>query len=155
MNTKTRKIKGNGVRTIPIFCLSSEQIADYFNSVYRELKIDLNPLGKSIIIDTHELDVEDAIKYFNSDCDIYCLGMPNETPENVKRKIRENDTEDDWTYHTGDIILDMACNQIVEHSKELQEQCKKYNIKFFDTSGNRKEKIKEIVKQIEENTINR
>lgn len=142
-------------RVIPIFTLSSAEIAQYFNSIYTEFKFDLKSLEKSIIIDTHSLNIKDAIEYFGSDCDIYCLGMPNESPENLKLMIRANDTQNDWTYYTGNYMLDLACKQIVERSKELQLECKKYNIKFFDTSGNRKDKLKEIIQEIEKNTINK
>lgn len=117
------------------------------------MKIDLQKTKKSILIDTHSIEIEDAVKNFSSTCDIYCLGMPNESIENLKEAIIKNDTEDDWTTCVPYFMLDMICNQIITRSKKMQEQCEKYNIKFFDTSGNRAEKIKEVIKQIEENTI--
>lgn len=135
--------------------LSSKRLAPYFKSVYNEIKIDLSNLGKSVIIDTCSLDVKDAIKYFRPYCDIYCLGMPNESTENLNLMIRKNDTMNDWTYSHGDTILNMVCNHIIQRSKQMQEECKKYDVKFFDTSGNRKEKIEEIIKEIEKNSINK
>lgn len=155
--SKRTKEKNNDkiyIEDLALLNLSSKEIAIYFRDIYEELKIDLKSLGRSIIIDTYSLTVEDAVKYFSSDCDIYCLGMPNETTKNLKQMIKNNDTRNDWSYYIGDIMLDLACNRIIKNSKTMKEQCEKYNIKFFDTSGNREEKIEMIIKDIEKNTIN-
>lgn len=154
ISRRTKEGNKNRIEDLALLNLSSEEIAIYFRDIYEELKIDLKSLGRSIIIDTYSLTVEDAIKYFSSDCDIYCLGMPNETTKNLKQMIKINDTRNDWTYYIGDIMLDLACNRIIRNSKTMKEQCERYNIKFFDTSGNREEKVAMIIKDIEKNTIN-
>ena len=81
--------------------------------------------------------------------------MPNETPENLKLKIRENDTRNDWTYYTSNMIMDVTCRNIIENSKYMQEECEKYHVKFWDTSGDRKHKLKAIIEEIEKSIINK
>lgn len=142
-------------RKFKIFNLSSSVLAQYFKTTYEEIKFDLRASQKSIIIDTHSMTVEDSVKYFRPQCDIYCLGMPNETPENLKLKIRENDTRNDWTYYTGNMIMDVTCRNIIENSKYMQEECEKYHVKFWDTSGDRKQKLKAIIEEIEKSIINK
>ena len=41
---------------------------------------------------------------------------------------------------------------IIDESKRNKEQCQKYDIPFFDTSGNRYEKLEKINNIIIENT---
>ena len=45
------------------------------------------------------------------------------------------------------------CEDIIQRSKICQEKCKKNNVPFFDMSGNRREKIKQVIKCIEDDII--
>jgi len=135
------------------YALLDEEAVLYFQKLYSQIKIDLDPIGKSVIIETQSLNIEDAVKDFSSGCDIYCLGMPNETIKNLILKIRQNETKDDWTYYADNTVLAVMCNKIIEHSKILQEECRKHNVNFFDMSGNRKEKLKQVIEKIEKDTI--
>ena len=81
------------------------------------------------------------------------MGMPNENVEHLMKQIRINDDNNDWTRGIGSVRLELICNHIINKSKENAEECKKYNVDFFDTSGNRKEKIERIIKIIEEESI--
>ena len=104
-------------------------------------------------MDTHDLDVIDVLKNFDSNCDIYVLGMPNELAENLFETIRKNEKKGDWTSYIPDTILKHQCKEIIYESKENYKKCKKLGIRFFDTSGNREEKINEAMRVIEENSI--
>lgn len=108
-----------------------------------------------MIFETHEISIENAKKQFEPlGFDIYCMGMPNENVDNLMKQIRKNDDDNDWTRKIGSVRLELICNYIINYSKENEEECKKYNVDFFDTSGNREEKIEEIIKTIEEKSIN-
>lgn len=133
--------------------LSERQKLRFIKSYFYSLKIDLMKTHKKIIVDTHDLDVFDVIRNFESDCDIYCLGMPNETPEMLYNKIRENDRNSDWSKYVSDETLKSHCEEIVKESKKIYRQCQKTGVTFFDTSGNRKEKIMKAMKVIEANSI--
>lgn len=132
---------------------TKKEIIIFLKSLYEQLKIDLAPIGRKIIMDTHSLEVADAVKHFSSDCDIYCLGMPNESTKNLERVLIETGSKHDWTSHIGYYRLEIVCNSIIQQSKKMKLECEKYNIRFFDMSGNRAEKIKEAIEEIKKNSI--
>lgn len=135
------------------YFISDNEAVEALSVLYSQLKYDLKPINKFIIMDLHQLSLKSAIEKFSSDFDIYCLGMPNETPENLLKTINQHDNRNDWTYYTGNTLMKVLCDNIINGSKENQEECKKHNIKFFDTSGNREEKIEEIITEIENLSI--
>ena len=136
------------------YLLTDDKVKEFIFTVCEEIQFDLKPLNKKIILDTFELDVKDAKEIFKENFDIYCLGMPNQTVPKLMQDIRKNDTAFDWTSRIGQFRLETVCNNIIEKSKSLQEECKKYNVTFFDTSGNRKEKLKFAIEEITKRSIN-
>jgi len=129
--------------------LNQEEEIEYLRVLYEENLTDLN--SRNIIMDTTNLDVKSAKENF--DCDIYCLGMPNETIPHLKEMIIKNDTTKDWTYYMGNGFLEIVCNNIIQLSKKCEEECKRYNVKFFDTSENRNEKLMQAIQYIEKSSI--
>ena len=135
--------------------LPNEVITEVFYEILDQLEIDLKKANRKMIFETHEISIENAKKQFEPlGFDIYCMGMPNENVDNLMKQIRKNDDDNDWTRKIGSVRLELICNYIINYSKENEEECKKYNVDFFDTSGNREEKIEEIIKTIEEKSIN-
>jgi hypothetical protein len=134
--------------------LNHEDRVYFLKNQFNQLEMDLLKTGKKIIVDSHDLTVKDVIKNFGTDCDIYCLGMPNQSPEKLLRRIRELESPDDWSYYAGDSVLHKLCERTIYKSKILMEECKKYGSLFFDTSGNREKKIMEAVRVIEYESIN-
>ncbi len=135
--------------------LPNEVITEVFYEMLDQMEIDLKKANRKMIFETHEISIENAKKQFEPlGFDIYCMGMPNENVDNLMKQIRKNDDDNDWTRKIGSVRLELICNYIINYSKENEEECKKYNVDFFDTSGNREEKIEEIIKTIEEKSIN-
>lgn len=134
--------------------LPNEVITKVFYEMVDQMKIDLRKAKRKMIFETHEISIENAKKQFEPlGFDIYCMGMPNENVEHLMKQIRKNDDNNDWTRGIGSVRLELICNHIINQSKKNAEECKKYNIKFFDTSGKREEKIDKIIKIIEEKSI--
>lgn len=135
--------------------LPNEVITEVFYEMLDQMEIDLKKANRKMIFETHEISIENAKKQFEPlGFDIYCMGMPNENVDNLMKQIRKNDDDNDWTRKIGSVRLELICNYIINYSKENEEECKKYNVDFFDTSGNREEKIEGIIKTIEEKNIN-
>lgn len=135
--------------------LPNEVITEVFYEMLDQMEIDLKKANRKMIFETHEISIENAKKQFEPlGFEIYCMGMPNENVDNLMKQIRKNDDDNDWTRKIGSVRLELICNYIINYSKENEEECKKYNVDFFDTSGNREEKIEEIIKTIEEKSIN-
>lgn len=127
---------------------------ELYHRFYTEVKTDLKNQEKLIIIDAYNLSFSLLEKTFGNEVQIYCLGVPNLTEHEFINYIRLNDTLDDWTNYVGNNSLKFFCNFIIDESKEAKNELEKFpKIKFFDTSGNRRKKLEEIFKDIEENVI--
>jgi len=97
-----------------------------------------------------ETSVDDCNRLFNTDENIiYYLAPVDITPEEFFNNIRTNDTEYDWTFKLSDKELMQNVKSMIVKGKKIKEECEKYNIKFVDTSHNRKEKLDTILKNIE------
>ena len=134
--------------------ITKDKMIDFLIQFCNGIKFNLEPLNKKIILETSYLGVEDAKKYFGDDFDIYCLGMPNETEQNLREEIIKNDTGYEWVGGLGRIALESTCQRVIETSKIFQEECEEHNITFFDTSGNRKEKLEFAIEEIKKRSIN-
>ena len=102
------------------------------------------------VVEGCETSVDDCNRLFNTDENIiYYLAPDDITPEEFFNNIRANDTEKDWTFKLSDEELMQKVKNMITKGKKIKEECKKYNIKFVDTSHNRKEKLNTILKNIE------
>ncbi len=134
--------------------IPKEKITKIFYEISNQMEIDLKKAKRKMIFETHEIEVEYAKKIFEPlGFDIYCLGMPNEEKKHLMKQIINNDDENDWTKRVGGMMLELTCEHIINKSEKNKEECQKYNIEFFDTSGNRKKKVDEITKIIEAKSI--
>ncbi len=82
---------------------------------------------------------------------VVCLGLGNITAEQIYLNVRKYDKEDDWTYNENDSDLKKWCSHWKSLNDKLKDQCPLYGIKYFDTTGNRQEKLNEVLKYIEDN----
>lgn len=98
------------------------------------------------VIDTVDFGPKDSKLFENSI--MICLGYPNITPEEVVSNWRKYDTELDWTFKkTDEELIEIALEEI-KNSKQLQEECKNYNVKFIDTSQKRNNVLKELLDDV-------
>lgn len=111
------------------------------------LKEERNKYG--YVMEGCETSVADCNRLFNSkDNIIYYLAPVDVTPDEFFRNIRANDTENDWTHNRSDEQLMQSVKRMISRGKNFEEECKKYNINFVDTSHNRKEKLNNILEDI-------
>lgn len=95
------------------------------------------------VVDTVDFEPKDYKLFDNSI--FICLGYPKLTEEEVINNWKKYDTDNDWTKNRSyDDLLTHAKRHIKE-SKYLEKECKKYDIKFIDTSYNREEVLNELV----------
>lgn len=132
--------------------LLNEKGKKFIKKMFKSLSKDLQNEDTGIILEDFDLSLEECNELYGKDKNnlIYYLGMTDITPLEFLKQIRENESYSDWTYSFGNNRLLLYCESIIEASKHDKEECEKYsNIKFFDTSGNRKEKLLKIVEDIE------
>lgn len=133
---------------------TDEQLVQIYKRMYEQVKVDLRGKNKLVILDAHTHAFSLLEKEFDANTAIYCLAMPELTIEQFVNYLRLHDTPEDWSSKVSDTMLRKFCRAIISESKAIQEKVKDFpNVKFFDTSGNRKEKLEAIFKDIEENVI--
>ena len=95
------------------------------------------------VVDTVDFEPKDYKCFENSI--FICLGYPNLTGEQVLKNWKKYDTENDWTKEKSDKELLKIAKKHIKDSKYLEKECKKYNIKFIDTSYDRDSQLNDLV----------
>lgn len=94
------------------------------------------------VIDSAHIKPEDLIKHINRDnWEIVYVGYPNIAPIEKLNSIRKYDDKDDWTGKKSDEELLEILSKLVTLSKSIEDDCKKHDIKFINTSKNFKETL--------------
>ena len=102
----------------------------------------MNDKEEPFIIDSAHILPKHIIEYIDlNKWDIYYIGYPNITKEDKFNILRKYDKETDWTRKRTDEELLNTIDKLITLSKEIELQCKEYNIPFIDTS---KDLIKDI-----------
>lgn len=86
------------------------------------------------------------LNQFNNDpkVRIVFLGFPTVTSEKKYLDIKNlSSPDDDWTRDLSDTELKELVNEFIGISKYFRDECKKYDIQFFDTSENMEAVIKQ------------
>lgn len=105
-----------------------------------------NECDYGMVIDIFQLLPEHYIQYINSSlCDIYYFGTSEVTPEERYELLKRYDTPKDYTYYKTEEENKGDCADIVTISKQLKEQCRIYNLPYYDTSYNREQTFKVIL----------
>jgi len=79
---------------------------------------------------------------------IIFLGINAQSPEELLKVIRANDSENDWTYKKDDEWMLRFCKNVISESNTLKEECEKYGFYYFNTFENREKTLKQILKLI-------
>jgi adenylate kinase family enzyme len=103
----------------------------------------MNDKDEPFIIDSAHILPRDIIKYIDKDkWDIYYFGYPNITSQDKFNLLRRFDGNESWTRKRTDEELLNTLTKLVELSKQIEKECKQYNLTFIDTS-------KDLIKDIE------
>lgn len=128
----------------PIMC-------NIINRIIQDNKTDTNYKKEKYLFDTPFLYPKDIEKIDTSDTMIIFLGYAHIDPDSEVDLIRQNDEEHYWTTKIDDDLLKRWTIDNIEYSKVLEQECKRLNIKYFDTSFNRDEVLEEAKRYIIDN----
>lgn len=105
--------------------------------------------GCKLVVEGYHMHPQTALELINqNEFEIIVLGCPSLTPEQALINIRKYDDETCWTRSmSDDFILNHAKNHISQ-AKDLQLECKKLGINFYDTSYDRMEIFTGILESI-------
>lgn len=99
-----------------------------------------------------ETSVKDCKElYDNGNNLIYVLAQIDIEPEKMAKNMKRYDTERDWTYKMSDKECLEYCTRSIEKAKIIEQECKQYGLKFYDTSKDREKVLEEIMKDIDKN----
>lgn len=73
------------------------------------------------------------------------------TSEELLKNIKDNDTEDDWSYYCGDEELKFNVDYFIESNKYFSNKFKEYNITTYDVSYDGDNVLNKIVEDIRNN----
>jgi len=105
---------------------------------------------KYVIEGTH-IDLDYLLPFDNQN-KYEIIGLINSTDkETMFKEIKENDTEDEWTYYLSDEELKGDINFFIERNEFFYNQFIKHGIKYYDTSINREDSFNNIIKDMSKN----
>lgn len=105
--------------------------------------------GCKTVVEGSDIDFDQLIPHINKRKYLLIgLTYNQVSKEELFLRIRQNDTEDDWTYYLTDAQLEAYCAQFVEKNKFFTKKFKEYNIPAYDTSVDREAVLTDIVEQL-------
>lgn len=126
--------------------LNTPEYIDFVLSYYKYANMYDTSFVK--VMDTVDFEPKDVSVFENAI--VVCLGFTKAIPEEVVKCWRQYDTDTDWTKSRSDEKLLHHADKEIKNSQYLEEECKKYGIKYVDTSINREEVLEELADDIVE-----
>ncbi len=130
--------------------LEENKLPQFLNLlIQKNIQKNHNELG--LIVNGDSIMPEDLAKYFNlENMKIYYFVHPELSTEEIVKRCRKYDNNNEWTTRRSDEQLIKHMNFYKEIEKKIIEQCKKYGFKCVDTSNNMMEILKNLLKEIDE-----
>lgn len=101
------------------------------------------------IFDSCDVSVINALKYFSGEnIFIIFLGYGKLSKYEVLDNYRKYEKVNDWTSSRSDAELLEHAENWINNSKIFEEECKKYNVMYVDTSVDREKVLNNILKLI-------
>lgn len=81
--------------------------------------------------------IEELLKKYPDDIRVCFVGY---TKVNISDKVKDvynySNGKNDWLTNEPDDYVESHINNMIEYSKDIKKACKKYGLRFFDTSEN-------------------
>lgn len=95
-------------------------------------------LDYGMVIDMYRLLPEDYVQYIDpAKCAAYYFVTAEMTVEERLQTLKRYDTPNDYTFFDTEEKRRARCEEIVAHSRLLQEQCKRFCLPCYETSRER------------------
>lgn len=135
--------------------LNSKRMSPFVNALLasynlgQDIKSETNYVLEGVYI-----DFEEIFKSFDRE-NFIILGLQYSDISRIDllKRIRDNDNEFEWTFHDSDEELLKKIDYFLKRNKEFIEMYKKYNIKSYCTTENRKEVFKTIINYIKKEIL--
>ena len=77
------------------------------------------------------MKVKNRLLNFKDKYIVIFLGLDGITPEQLLKTIREHDTENDWTFKKPDDWMLKFCENVINESEKLKQDCEKLGFYYF------------------------
>lgn len=125
----------------------SPHMAKLINVMLSDYETDIVNKKEYYLIDTCHLYPSDIAKYDLKNTIIVFIGYGKINVDKKLKMIRKYD-KNVWSNLVSDDEMKYGIELGIEYSKEVEYECKKYNIKYFDISYNFKKVLNEIYEYI-------
>ncbi len=130
-----------GLSSLDTLKLISRKMAPFLRAMMDSGEYDEQEYG--MVIDMYQLLPEDYVNYIDPQkCAVYYFVTADVTPEERFLIQKKFDTPKDYTFDRPDDELMEGCRCMVEQSRLIREECRKYGLPCFETSFER-EKVLE------------
>ena len=104
-----------------------------------------------MVLDVFQLLPEDYMKHLHGqNCEIHYFITSDVTPDERFAILKQYDAPNHYTYKKpDDELLSLSIN-VVEESKFIREQCKKYNLPYYETARDRENVFNNFIQSINE-----
>ena len=130
--------------------LKENRLPEFLNLLIQK---NINKNGKELgfIINGDSILPEDLFKYFGlKDMIVYYFVNEKLSPEQILENCRKFDSKEEWTTRRSDEELLDHFEFYKNIEKKIISECKEYNIKYIDTSENRKVILSQLLDEVKE-----
>lgn len=109
--------------------------------------------GTTILFEGNQLiprNVKQLIERYNDQICACFLGFAESEPKKKTKEILDyKGTENNWVEeYSYEELIDASC-RLIDFSKDVRAECKKYGLKYFDVSNNYDETINQVFKYLD------
>ncbi len=126
----------------------SSIVCKIINRIILDNKTDTNYGKEKYLFDTPFIFPKDISLIDTSDTEVIFLGYSKALPSEILKIIREKDNDNFWTNKKSDEELLKLIELDINYSKKVEEECKEFGIKYYDTTYDRDQILNKIVHEI-------
>lgn len=123
-------------------------VCKIINRIILDNKTDTNFGKEKYLFDTPFVFPKDISMIDTSDTEVIFLGYSKALPSEILKTIREKDDNNFWTNKKSDEELLRLIELDIDYSKQVEKECKKLGIKYYDTTYDRDQVLNKIVEEI-------
>ena len=103
-----------------------------------------------VVIDVYQLLPRDYVQFVqNEKCEIYYFLSSDVTSVERFEILKAHDTPNDYTYYHSDEENKKDCEDIVNISHFMKEQCVLYGLPYYETSNDREAVLRELLQCVQ------
>lgn len=138
-----------GLSSLETLQLISGKMAPFVRAMLDSGEYD--EFAPGMVLDMYQLLPEDYMKHIHgANCEIVYLITSDVTPEERFAIQKRYDTEKDYTFYKSDEELREGAVYLVEQSRIMRDQCRRYGLPYFETARDRERVLEQFLRSVGE-----